>query len=314
MLSYALVIALGAVVGGGLFGVAWWWIGKESVENGSSEAEAEAAARHKLRNELSELIASGRIHQNSLVTVGRGFLDRDRTFALTQAIDEWHMRVIKFTAQNISQADAGRVMAPTPSVQYPKGLQDTILFDGGKSGIPIFQSWDILVSDLGHLERFLDSRPELTELRSVPTTPSRVIAQNGRNNIAQIGDNNTATIVDENALRLSDGQVAALSAALLPFAGRSIKIQLQPPTSQTTVTFAEQLLTAFQGANLLADISTLQFRNTALPSGLSVEGDDSNREFFKVLAATLREQGVIRAELPGRIRPGTDVPTIYVTP
>ena len=121
----------------------------------------EKAARHQLRNELADLIVRGRMLQTSVVNAGKGWLKQEQIGGLFSAVTNWHMEVLQFVAKRIGTADAMRIMAPTPSVQYPPGIQDPILTDGGKSGTPLAPMWDFLATDIAALEALLAQRPEL---------------------------------------------------------------------------------------------------------------------------------------------------------
>jgi len=141
------------VITGSLCTAAFWIAGR-------SVPADESVLRHQLRLELAELIARGRMLQNNVVTAGNRLLDQTQTAALFDAVAAWHMEVIRFVQARISNADAMRLMAPATTGHYPPGIETPILFDNGRAGVPLMQSWDYLVSDLAALEAFLAARPE----------------------------------------------------------------------------------------------------------------------------------------------------------
>ncbi|HJZ78086.1 MAG TPA: hypothetical protein VKE51_40445 [Vicinamibacterales bacterium] len=135
------------------------WTIKPTV-NAPASTGSERQARHQIRNELADLIASGRVFQNSVVNAGSG-IQREQAMALVSSVSDWHTRVLRFTEKQISHADAMRLIIPATTGHYPRGIEKTILFDGGKSGVALMPSWDLLSSDLAALESFLAARPEL---------------------------------------------------------------------------------------------------------------------------------------------------------
>jgi hypothetical protein len=161
--GYLLVIILGAVVGATVFGAAWWWLERQSLE-GVNSAQL-IAERHQLRNRLGDLIQRGRLHQANMIAILQSRIpdEEKRVGPLVTAIGDYHMEVISFTEHNISHADAMRVSVPPPSVQYPSRIMTGIIYRDGVAigGYDLRSSWDYLSGDLASLERFLTELPEL---------------------------------------------------------------------------------------------------------------------------------------------------------
>ena len=124
---------------------------------------ADKAQRHQLRNEIADLIQRGRLLQANVIAAAQDQLPEleKRIGKLLGDVGGWHMQVLSFTERNISHADAMRLLPPTPSTQYPQGVQGVHPLPGGNGIFNVEQSWDFLAGDIAALQQFLVERPEL---------------------------------------------------------------------------------------------------------------------------------------------------------